>query len=289
MLFVGVHTGGTTAITATNTSIYYTTIEPITGEPGSWSTFVASSDLLTDVWVKSSRSIWFSAVNDLTTPTVGYIYKTTDVTTAPSLVDSGFSNILSRISGSGDTIVAVGGVAGTSGAIRYTKNGGATWTTVVTGASPSYASLTSVTDSFTSVYVIDDRVWYVGGNDAWCVHTHTGGASWVLTPIPGAGTAGYSISDIVFPTREVAWIAYNTGTSGTIYTTIDGGNTFVAANATSRIAGWANFSSPFTVINRIAVPVFAEPAVAANYVTLGGLDSAATATGLLVSAAPTIV
>jgi hypothetical protein len=289
VIFVGVHTGGTTAITATATSIYYTTIDPLTGELGSWSTLAAGSVLLTDVWVKSSRSIWFSATNNLTTPTVGSIYKTTDVTAAPSLIDNGFSNVLTRISGSGDTIVAVGGVAGTSGAIRYTKNGGATWTTVITGASPSYTSLTSITDSFTSVYVIDDRVWYIGGNDAWLVHTHTGGASWVIAPIPGSGTAGYSISDIVFPTREVAWIAYNTGTVGTIYTTIDGGNTFVAANATSRVAGWANFSSPFSVINRIAVPTFSEPAVAANYVTLGGLDSAGSPTGLIVAAAPTIV
>lgn len=286
VIFVGVHTGGTTPITATSTTIYYANVDPITGIPGTFSSVVASTDLLTDVWVKSSRSIWFSGVNDLTTPTTGYIYKTTDITTAATLIDSGYDNVLSRIAGSGDTIVAVGGDAGTDGVIRYSKNGGATWTTITT---TGFAGLTSITDSLLAVSVIDDRTWYIGGNDAHAAYTRTGGATWSLLPVPGAGTAGYSITDIVFPTREVAWIAYNTGSSGTIYTTIDGGNTFVGATATSRVAGWSNLVSPFSVINRIAVPFFAEPAVAANYLTLGGLDSAGTATGLLVSAAPTIV
>ncbi|MBJ7394240.1 MAG: hypothetical protein JHD01_05755, partial [Candidatus Nanopelagicales bacterium] len=102
------------------------------------------------------------------------------------------------------------------------------------------------------------------------------------------GVAGYGIFDIVFPTREVAWISQNDTVAnfGYLYTSIDGANSIARYDATSRIA---NF--PYSVIkkiNRIGVPASAEPAVAANYVTLAGLNVTGT-DGVIISAVPTLV
>lgn len=277
-LFVGVQSGSPAA----DTKIYYATIEPLTGEiTSSWSSITLSSVLLTDVWVKSARSIWFSSA------TSGGIYKTTDITTAPSLIDNGAGNVLNRIAGANDTIVAVGGVSGSIGRVRYSNNGGATWTTINDTAIDS-SSGSSIDDWFTALAVLDDRTWYIGSDDSWLVYTKTAGLKWGKLTLPNEGDTNYSISDIVFPTREVAWIAQNktsATTAGVLFTTIDGGNTIVKYDATSRIVNYPNAS--IFKVNRIGVPYLAEPAVAANYLTLGGLG--ASTDGILVSAAPTIV
>jgi hypothetical protein len=281
-LFVGVQSGSPLA----DTKIYYQAIEPITGSINNaktdWSSVTLSSVLLTDVWVKSARSIWFSS------STSGGIYKTADVTTAPSLIDNGAGDTLKRIAGANDTIVAVGGVTGTSGKVRYSKNGGATWTSL--NDSVLDGSGSSIDDWLTAVAVLDDRTWYVGSADGFVVYTKTGGVTWSKLTLPNEGSTSYAISDVVFPTREVGWITQNDSAAspnvGNLFTTIDGGNTVVKHDATSRIQ---NYPSTMTIraVNRIGVPFLAEPAVAANYITLGGLSAASD--GILVSAAPTIV
>jgi hypothetical protein len=277
-LFVGVHSGS-------DTKIYYTNVEPLTGEiTGTWASFTITSVKLTDVWVKSSRSIWFSS------STSGGIYKTTDITTTPTLIDNGVggSNVLNRIAGANDVIVAVGGVSGSSGIVRYSSNGGATWTSITDATiDTSAGDNCSIDDAFTALAVLDNTTWYIGSNDSYLVYTKTGGVKWKKLTMPDEGSASYGISDIVFPTREVAWIAQNktsATTAGILYTTIDGGNTIVKYNATSRIVNYPNAS--ISKINRFAVPYLAEPAVAANYLTVVGL---APSDGIVLSAAPTIV
>lgn len=279
-LFIGAQSGSPIA----DTKIYYTNIEPLTGEISSWSSFTISNVVLTDVWVKSARSIWFSS------STSGGIYKTTDITTTPSLVDNGASVTLNRIAGANDTIVAVGGTDGASGLVRYTNNGGATWTSITSATIVTSAGMTAGTlnDWFTALAVLDDRTWYIGTDNSYVVYTKTNGLKWAKLTLPNEGSASYTVSDIVFPTREVAWIAQNktsATTAGLLFTTIDGANTVVKYDATSRIVNFP--AASIFKINRIGVPYLAEPAVAANYVTLGGLG--ASTDGIIVSAAPTIV
>jgi photosystem II stability/assembly factor-like uncharacterized protein len=268
--------------------IYYNSIEPLTGEfvSATWSHFDVSGVTLSDVWVKSSRSIWFSAYD----ASDGFVYKTSDITTAPTLITILTGNELYRIAGANDTVVACGG-DGTNGKLIFTKNGGATWTSVLDTdmlIKDSAGSAIPDLGDFKALAVLDDRVWYVGTASSYLVYTKTGALKWSRITMSNEGVATYSINDIAFPTREVAWIAQNKSTSnqvGNLFTTIDGGNTIVKYDATSRIQNYP--SSSIYSINRIGVPYLAEPAIAANYLTLGGY--ATSTTGILVSAAPTIV
>lgn len=276
-LFVGAR-----ATNNTSTIIAYTQIDPITGTIGSWSYYTVASAAIEDVWVKSSRSIWFCGLN-------GTIYKTTDIVNPPVLVDNdiGTGNGLFRITGASDTIVAVGGPSG-SGFIRYSKNGGATWTTITSATVDSSAGTTTTT-RFNAIETLDDKNWFLASSGALLYRTTNGGATWSEIKFGGSGDG--IITDVVFPTREVGWIGQNAQGYGQLWTTIDGGNTFVKHDSTSRIANYP--VSSIQNINRIGVPYTAEPPVAANYITIGGRaitsGVAGAIEGILISAAPTIV
>lgn len=274
VLFVGIDNP------VSGTDIAYTQVDPLTGAIGTWTTYnIASSDLK-DVWVKSPRSIWYCGDD-------GRIMKTTDIVAAPTLVDSGAGSVtFERIHGASDCIVAVGGAA-SSGIVRYSKNGGATWTSV-TSTSINSLSGTTIADSFTAVQVLDERTWYAGTNDGFIVKTLTGGQTWSQIKFINSGTG--SISDIVFPTREVAWVAHNLNGAGNLLTTIDGANTVVRYDATSRMTNYP--VSSVESISRIGVPYSAEPAVAANYITVVGTAIApepAYDDGIIICAVPTLV
>jgi len=69
-----------------------------------------------------------------------------------------------------------------------------------------------------------------------------------------------------------------------LVTTLDGGNTWISDNGGSpRILNFPTFQQ----ISRLAIPKFADPAIAANYVTIGGLATGG-ADGILLTAGPTI-
>lgn len=276
-LFVGARgTNGTSTIIA------YTQIDPITGTLGTWSYYTLADTYLEDAWVKSSRSIWFCGGNSS-------IYKTSDIVNPPTLIDSdlGVTNTFYRIAGANDTIVVAGGTS-SLGYIRYSRNSGATWTTITSTTVDSSAN-TTTTSRFSALEVLDDRTWVLGSNQGLMYRTTTGGATWSNLAFAYADEG--AIVDIVFPTREVGWIAQNARGYGQLWTTIDGGNTFVLHNATSRIANYPVNS--IELIRKIGVPYTAEPAVAANYVTIGGkaitTGSTGAVEGILISAAPTIV
>jgi len=273
-----------------NTNIYYINIDPLTGGiSGTWSTYQISSSSIQSVWVKSPRSIWFAG---FTTGPVGTIWKTTDILATPTVVDTGSGAVsLYKIHGANDTIVAVGGTSGTT-VIRYTKNGGATWSTISDTTLNTFSSAgVDVDGPAMSVFVIDNNNWFVGltatvSTKKNLIKTLTGGASWSLVAF--SENTGNSVDAIVFPTREVCWVAVNTGTSGRLHTSIDGGNTFARYDVTSRISGYP--ASSVDTIKAIGVPFTAEPAVAANYVSVVGESTVGAAdSGIIISAAPTIV
>ena len=283
ILFIGIVASGG------NTSIYYINIDPLTGGiTGTWSSYTVTGSIQS-VWVKSPRSIWFAG---FTTGPVGTIWKSTDILATPTVIDTGTgASNLYKIHGANDTIVAVGGTAGFT-VIRYTKNGGATWSTITDTTLNTFGSAgVNVDGPAKSVFVIDNNNWFVGltatvSSKKNLIKTLTGGASWAA--VTYAENIGNSVDAIVFPTREVCWLAVNTGTSGRLHTSIDGGNTFARYDVTSRISGYS--ASSVDTINAIGVPFTAEPAVAANYVSIVGESTVGAADlGIIISAAPTIV
>ena len=268
---------------ASTTKIYYTSIDTITGDLGTWSSYTVSG-VLNDTWVKSPRSIWFAG-------TAGKIWKTSDILATPTVIDSGVGSsvTLNRIHGANDVILAVGGAVTPTVEIRYSKNGGATWSTITDTTLNTFTGV-DVTGPASAVFVVDSNIWFVGltatSGKTNLVKTNTGGQTWKAVTF--SESTGNTIGDIVFPTREVCWLSVNTGTEGHLFTSIDGANTFARYDVTSRITGYP--ASSVDTINRIGCPFSAEPAVAANYVALAGESTVGAAdAGILITAAPTIV
>jgi len=241
-----------------STTLFYSRIDTATGAPGSWST-VTLPVAMYDTYVQSPLAIFFSAAS-------GAVYKTTDITAPPTAIDSGGVDNLLRIAGDGSgTIVAVGA----SGRVYRSLNNGTTWATLT---APANTSLNAVA-------VLGDNDIWVGGANGILYHTLTGGSSWI-----SEYTTGGAINDLVFATREVLWMSYAASSIAHLVTSLDGGESFALDTATSRILNWPVFQRA----GRLAVPFTADPAVAANYITVCGL-AASGADGILLSAAPTLL
>lgn len=240
------------------TTLFYSRIDPNTGIPGTWNT-VTLPVAMRDVYVQSPSAIFFSA-------DTGRVYKTTDIAAPPTLIDSGGVDNLLRITGDGNgTLIAVGA----NGRVYRSLNNGVTWATLT---APAATSLNAVA-------VLGDNDIWAGGADGILYHTKNGGTSWV-----SAYTTGGAINDLVFATREVLWLSYAASSVAHLVTSLDGGASFASDSATSRILNWPIFQRA----GRLAAPVAADPAVAANYLTVCGL-AASGADGLLLSAAPTLL
>lgn len=241
-----------------STTLFYARINKDTGAPGTWSS-VTLAVAMRDVYVQSPSAIYFSADS-------GRVYKTTDITVAPTLIDSGATDNLLRITGDGqNAIVAVGA----NGRVYRSINNGVTWATLT---APANTSLNAV------AMLSDNEIW-AGGANGILYKTVNGGSTWST-----AYTTGGTIDDLVFATREVLWLTYAASNVAHLVTSLDGGATFALDNVTSRILNWPIFRHA----GRVAAPILADPAVAANYLTVCGL-AASGADGLLLSAAPTLL
>lgn len=253
--------GGILFVGTAGTTLFYTALDPDTAAPTTWSQ-VTLPVAMNDVYVQSASAIFFAANS-------GAVYKTTDIAIAPSVVANGAgSDNLTRIHGQGETIVAVGA----AGRVYASINNGATWSSTVV---PAAVALTAIS-------VLDRRTYWVGTTGGALYKTMNGGKSWTSVAFPGSGSG--SIFDILFATREVAWIAHQASSVAYLITTLDGGNSWARNDSTSRILNWPTFQKA----GRLAAPVEAKPAVAANYLAVAGL-AAGGADGLLVAGSPTII
>lgn len=231
---------------------YVSQINQMTGALGAWTkvtTGFAALKLPNDMWVESANSVYFVADG-------GYIYRSTNILTGVTPVSAAgaTTNNLTRIDGAAGTIVAVGA----SNTILISNNRGQTWA----------AAASSVTGAHSAVSVLTPLIFYVGTLDTtgkvW--YTETGGASWTQQVLPGAALA--SITDIVFPTNEVGYIAATrTGPTAAIFATVFGGAIW-GENNTSRLPG--NLPT-FGRANRIAVPLAPDVMVDANNIAIAGL------------------
>lgn len=231
---------------------YYARIDPDTGVPGSWSTVTAgynASGGPNDIFVQSPTEVYIVGQG-------GYIYRVTDITQGVTVVSAATvtTQNLQRVHGSGETLVAVGNL----GTVLYSADG-LIWSTAV--QFPTSQTLFGVS-------VRDDKNWWVGAGNGILFYTTTGGKTWTSLTIPSAT----QINDVVFATDEVGYVAYDTtGPQGNLYTTIDGGNTWAAATPSVVPARIGSSIPIFDRANRLAVPVYAEPGTAANYLTIAGL------------------
>ena len=240
------------------TTLFYARINSATGAPGTW-TSVTLPVAMRDVYVLSPSQIYFSADS-------GRVYKTTDITVAPTLLDSGAVDNLLRISGDGqNTIIAVGA----NGRVYRSLNNGVTWATLTAPAATS----------LNAIQVLGPNEFWTGGANGNLYRTVNGGSTYTT-----AYTTGGTLYDIVFATREVAWVSYSASNIAHLVTTMDGGASFALDNATSRIVNWPVFNKA----QRLAVPYLADPSIAANYLVVCGLATSTT-DGILISAAPTLL
>lgn len=246
---------GNVLFVCAGTNLFYTVLNGDTGAPTTWNMY-GIGDTMLDVYVQSPNSIWFVSATA--------VYKTNDVIVAPTLQYTA-SNTLTRINGADSTIVAVGD----NGEVVYTTNG-ISW---ITATAPASTMLNAVS-------IIEEKWWYVGGSDGNVYLSRDRGSSWSTVNIPNAGNG--SITDIVAATREIIWISHNISSVAYLTTTIDGGYSWTTSSAqTSRIVNFPTFQQ----ISRLAVPLYAEPAVAANYITIGGLATGG-ADGMLIAGSP---
>lgn len=240
-------------------ALYWTTIDPDTGIPGTtWTSvtagFVASAAPRDMVVLSPSEAI---IVGD-----GGYIYRTTDPTAGVSVLTAGTVTTASlrRVHGTDEALLAVGA----SGAILASLDGGASWY-VPQAATPS-------SGTYTAVAVKDaDHWWIAGGSGAagagrvW--YTVNGGKSWVEHSTAVGVASATEVQDIVFPTDHVGYVLYTVaGPEGRLATTLDAGDTWVTG--AQRVLG--TFPT-FDRGNRIATPVSGAAQTDANYIAIGGL------------------
>lgn len=241
------------------TTLFWTTLDSNTGAPTTWNS-VTLPVAFTDVYVQSTGAIYFCGAS-------GVIYRTTDITIAPTLLDNGATDNLTRISGINETIVAVGA----NGRVYRSTNNGQTWATV---AAPAATTLNSI-------IVRSQRDLRVGGADGNSYHTVNAGATWDTDGLPLTGGV---VQDAVLVTSEVIWMSYTLSGVAYLITSLDGGNSWADNNGTVRIANWPTFARA----NRIAYPTAADIGIAANYVCIAGLATSTT-DGVLIAGAPTIL
>jgi hypothetical protein len=245
---------GTNAVT-----LFWTQLNADTGAPSTWNS-VTLPVAMTDVYVQSAQAIYFCASS-------GRIYRTADIAIAPTLIDSGGTDNFSRISGTHETIVAVGA----NGRVYRSTNNGATWASL---SAPAATTLSAVA-------VLSSRDIWVGGSNGNVYHTINNGATWATAGLPRTGG---TVQDIIFATREVVWIAYALSSVAYLITSLDGGGSWADNAGTVRIGSWPVFARA----NRLAYPTASDIGIAANYLCVAGLASSLT-DGILISGAPTIL
>jgi hypothetical protein len=236
---------------ATTGGYFYSQINEITGIPGTWTKvttgFVSGSQPL-DIYVASPREVWFCGNG-------GYIYKSENILTGVSAEDAADTTTdnLNRIDGYGSTIVTVGDGA----AVVYSTNRGRTFA-LATNAPAAF--------SLDALEVLGDYRWWVGDSEGDIYWTNDRGeTAWNELTLPTVSTGTpVTIQDILFATDEIGYIvAATSGPAAIFFSTVNGGRDWEE--------GSVNTFPTLDRVNRLAVPVVPNKAVAANNVALGGL------------------
>lgn len=198
----------------------------------------------------------------------GYIYYTTDISggVIPQTNGAVTTQSLKGIAAyDRNVLIAVGA----SNTVLVTANGGQTW-------SVANGPLAAVT--LNAVAVRDYNSYFTVTSTGRLFYSRDGGATWAERTFVGSGAG--NIRDIVFATKAVGYLAYDTnlGPVAKIYRTVDGGFSWYA------LPEGTNSIFPTTPrINAIAVPQFSGDN--ANLVIGAGLGTGGATSGVLIKAA----
>lgn len=230
-----------------------------TGAPGAWSTLTLPAQM-NDLYVESASSIWFAGQT-------GQVYRSANISSGVFIVASSPSGAaLQRIHGHSNVVVA----CGNNGRVVVSTNSGQTWTASTVGSATHQA-----------IALTGPRTWWLGDSSGVLRRTTDGGVSYETITLPG--NAPSTINDIVWATPEVGWISAVVSNVARLYATYDGGQSWARDDSTARITNWPTIQRA----RRLATPT-STPAIAANYLTVGGLNTAGT-DGVLIVSAPALV
>ena len=250
-------------LSKTDNAYYVSQIHQMTGVPGTWTKvnagFVAGKTP-NDMFVESANRVYFVADG-------GYIYVSTDILAGVSVLSAAGSTTanLLRIHGAVGTLLAVGA----TGTILKSANRGATW------ASP----LGTVAGTLQAVSVVSPLMYYVGTAAGGVFWTDNGGATWQALALPG-GTVS-AITDIVFASSEVGYIAATRSNVGTIFGSVFGGRNWSEAG-TSRFP----MAPIYGRANRLAYPDVADIQVATNSLAVAALGGSLTDGAIFLGSSP---
>jgi hypothetical protein len=248
-----------TGQSATQSAIYYTTINKLTGVPvATWTKIAAgftvgATRLAADMTV-INRNLAFICGGS------GEILKLTDPTAGVTSVGTFSANALTRIrhTNGGDVIVAVGA----AGTVLISENRGGSFGAVTTSPGAGLA--------LTALEVFDaNRILVGAGNGQLWYTDRKGEAAWVQEFVNGA--APTAINDILFVTPEIGYVTY-VQTDARVAATVNGGSTWGNSSnaASSRIGG---IQTTRTRFNRVAAPLSNSWANNSNYAMFGGVGT----------------
>jgi photosystem II stability/assembly factor-like uncharacterized protein len=161
-----------------------------------------------------------------------------------------------------------GWVAGSSGIIYKTLNGGINWTSQSSGTGRAIAKM---------YFISALEGWATGGwgdgNTYLVIHTSDGGATWQSQSF---GNTSYSSEDIFFYNKNTGWISGRDNTLAPhIHKTIDGGQTWVRQTVPITASNTPVVSIEFATINKgwaATSSIYATPAGAVLYTEDGGAN-----------------
>ena len=148
----------------------------------------------------------------------GYVYLLTEPTAGVTVIDAGVAvqdNLNAVHAISEDFAVAVGN----AGSIIRTTTG-SIWSSIT--------SPVGVGVNFNAIWIQNEKLWFIGGDDGVLYYTKDGGTTWSTKTFPGSGSG--VIYDISFSNENVGYLAHTTTAPlGRILETIDGGNSWIVA------------------------------------------------------------
>ena len=127
----------------------------------------------------------------------------------------------------------LGWIAGSSGTLLKTTDGGYTWV--------ESEDMDNITKSMYSIYFVTEKIGYAGGAGDLLLKSTDGGATWSEITFDAGGGSLYSI---YFADENTGWVLSGTSKGGTISYTTDGGANWVTqVTETTTALKSMNFSS----------------------------------------------
>lgn len=225
---------------------FYATLNEKTGVPSAFTqvaTGFVTSKAPKGIYAPSGRQVFIVGEG-------GYIYKSHSLSAGVSVVDAGelTTEDLTRITGCGSTLLAVGG----SGAFLISRDMGNSWEAIA--SSPSGSALTAVAAA------TSDTFYAAAGSSVY--FSTDEGNTWTTQVIDSTIA---TVQDIVFPTPEVGYLlAATSAPAALLYTTMNGGLTWAQAGSFrlesvptadrfNRLAFPKEVNDPYYMVNHIAL------------------------------------